>query len=82
MIAYVTVGADGGQILDIRGRVGEGKETVSYRATGRGDATGPMELFLFETANEELAELNGVVAVGIGTLEGTTLTLDVKRIDR
>ncbi len=81
-VDYVTVGADGGQILDIRGRIGEGAETVAYRAIGRGDATGPMELFIFETANEELADLNGAIAAGIGQLEGTTLTVDLKLIER
>ena len=49
---YVTVGADGVQQLEIRARIGTGRDVVSYRAIGRGtDATGPQELLVFETAN-------------------------------
>lgn len=81
-VDYVNVGAEGSQSLDIRGRIGEGRGVIGYRAIGRGDATGPMELLVFETANEDFAHLNNAVAVATGTLDGTSLTLEVSLIER
>ena len=75
------VGADGVQQLEIRARIGEGKETVAYQAIGRGtDATGPQELIVFETANEDLAFLNSAVAVALGGVDGNKLSLTVSLI--
>lgn len=77
----VRVGSDGIQQLEIRARIGEGKETVAYQAIGRGsDATGPQEVLVFETANEELAFLNSAVAVALGGIEGNKLSLTVSLI--
>lgn len=81
-VDYVNVGAEGSQSLDIRGRIGEGRSVISYRAIGRGDATGPMELLVFETANDEFAHLNNAVAVATGTLDGQHLTLEVSLVER
>ena len=81
-VDYVNVGAEGSQALDIRGRIGEGKGVISYRAIGRGDATGPMELLMFETANPDFAHLNNAVAVAVGTLDKTNLTLEVSLVER
>ncbi len=81
-VDYVNVGAEGVQTLDIRGRIGEGKQVVSYRAMGRGDGTGPLELMIFDTADPDLGFLNGAIAVAIGSLEGTALHLDVSLVER
>lgn len=81
-VDYVTIGDDGIQHLDIRGRIGTGKEVVSYRAIGRGDAAGPMELLTFETANDDLAHLNSTVAVAVGSVDGNQLTLEVAAVER
>lgn len=80
-IDYVTITADGIQNLDIRGRIGEGDDVVSYKAVGRGTDAGPRELFMFETANPDLAHLNSAIAIAIGSLDGSTLTLDVDLVD-
>ena len=78
---YVTVGADGVQQLEIRARIGTGRDVVSYRAIGRGtDATGPQELLVFETANESLSFLNSAIGVALGDLEGDQLNLTVSLI--
>jgi len=80
-VDIVRVGADGVQQLEIRGRIGEGKDTVAYQAIGRGtDETGPQELLVFETANEEFAHLNSAVAVALGGIDGNKLSLTVSLI--
>lgn len=80
-VDHVTIGADGLQNLDIRARIGTGKDTVAYRAIGRGsEDTGPQELMTFETANDDLAFLNSAVAVAFGGVDGATLSLTVHLI--
>ena len=80
-VDYVTIGSDGVQHLDIRGRISNGERTIKYSAIGRGtNDTGPMELLVFETADEELADLNATIAVAFGSLEGNTLTLNVEAL--
>ena len=80
-VDHVTVADSGIQSLDIRGRIGTGKEVVAYRAIGRGSDAGPREVFTFETASEELAFLNGAVGVGVGSIDGDQLTLEVSLLD-
>jgi hypothetical protein len=78
---YVTIGADGVQQLDIRARIGSGKDTVAYRAIGRGtNESGPQELLVFETANDDLAYLNTSVGVALGALDGQKLSLTVSLV--
>ena len=79
---YVTVDATGTMQLDIRGRIGSGDDVVGYRAIGRATGDGPLELLVFETANEDLAWLNSAVAVAVGSTEGSTLTLQVSIVER
>lgn len=80
---YVTIGADGVQHLDIRGRISDGARTIKYAAVGRGtNETGPQELLTFETADEDLADLNSTIAVGFGTIDGNQLTLTVEALSR
>lgn len=70
-VDYLTVRTDGNMDLDIRGTIGDKKETVGYRASGVSIAhedrtASPQELITFQTGNEELAWLNSAVAVGLG----------------
>jgi hypothetical protein len=77
----VRIGSDGIQQLEIRARIGEGGDTVAYQAIGRGtDATGPQELLVFETANEDLAFLNSAIAVAVGGMDGNKLSLTVSLV--
>lgn len=85
-VDYVTIRSDGHMDLEIRGTIGEGRETVAYRATGVSvvrskTEAGPQELITFQTGNEDLAWLNTAVAVGMGEgIEGNlTLTVYVVR---
>ncbi len=82
-VDYVTIGADGVQQLEIRGRISNGERTISYRAIGRGtNEFGPQELLTFETADEELSLLNAAIAVAHGTIsDRNQLHLDVSRIE-
>lgn len=78
----ITIGADGVQNLDIVARIGAGKETVGYRAIGRGTQDGgPRELLVFETADPDLAWLNTAVGVALGTVEKNNLDLTVYTVD-
>ncbi|MFT5027476.1 MAG: hypothetical protein ACI9CV_002243 [Ilumatobacter sp.] len=80
-VDIVRVGSDGVQALEIRARIGEGADAVAYQAIGRGsDATGPQELIVFETANEDLAFLNSAIAVALGGIDGNKLSLTVSLI--
>lgn len=71
-VDYVTIRGDGNMDLDIHATIGEKRESVSYQAKGLSivheDRTAsPQELITFQTGNEDLAWLNTVVAVGLGT---------------
>ncbi|MFZ0015241.1 MAG: DUF3237 family protein [Acidimicrobiia bacterium] len=79
---YVTVRSDGNMVLDVRGTIGEKRETVSYTATGVSIANedrsaDPKELIVFSTGNDDLAWLNTEVGVGFGHGEGGRITLDI-----
>ncbi len=76
-IDYVTVRDDGSMELNIRAVLGEGKEAVSYKATGVNPGDQVKELLLFETANEEMAWLNHAVGVALGGVDGDELKLTV-----
>lgn len=82
-VDYAVVRGDGHSNLEIRGRIGEGKDSVWYRAggvAGPGETRGlmfPQEWMLFETAVEELAFLNGALGVAVGKLDGPSLELTV-----
>jgi len=80
-VDYVTVRGDGNMDLDIRGVIGEKRESVAYRAGGVSIAhedktASPQELITFQTGNEDLAWLNSVVGVGLGR-GGSELELSV-----
>ena len=81
-IDYVTVRSDGNMDLEIHATIGEGRETVSYQASGVSIANpdrsaNPKELITFQTGNEDLAWLNDEVAVGFGTGGAGKLALEV-----
>ena len=81
-VDYATVRSDGNLDLDIRGVIGEGRRTVSYRASGvsimksKTEAS-PRELLTFQTSDEELSWLNTAVGVAVGEGKGLDLTLKV-----
>lgn len=81
-VDYATVRADGNLDLQIRGVIGEGRQTVSYQATGvsimqsKTEAL-PRELLTFQTSDEALAWLNTSVGVAVGQGKGLDLTLGV-----
>lgn len=76
-VDYVTVRSDGNNDLRIRARMGSGEDVVSYTASGIGQGPGVQEMLQFETASETFAWLNTVCAVAVGTVDGSSLTLDV-----
>lgn len=81
-VDYVTVRSDGNMVLDIRGVIGEKRESVAYRAIGVSIANpdrsaNPRELLVFETGNEDLSWLNNEVGVAFGTGAGGKLDLEV-----
>lgn len=82
-VDYAVVRGDGHSNLEIRGRIGDGKDSVWYRAGGiaaPGEARGqmlPHEWMLFETADEGLSFLNGALGVAVGILDGPRLELNV-----
>jgi hypothetical protein len=87
-VDYATVRGDGNMDLDIRGVIGEKRESVGYRATGvstmNEDKTADInELITFSTGNEELAWLNDRigVAIGRGGTDGS-LSLDLYLVTR
>lgn len=81
-VDHVTIRSDGHMDLEIRGTIGEKRETVAYRATGVSivhskTSASPQELIIFQTGNEDLAWLNTVIGVGLGSGEGPDLELEV-----
>ncbi len=81
-VDYVTVGKGGIANLDIRARMGEGEDVVSYAASGRMGPEGILEAFTFQTASEKFADLNTAVAVAVGTQDKNKLTLEVFAVKR
>ena len=86
-IDYVTVRADGNMDLQIKGVIGEKRESVAYTAIGVSIANpdqsaDPKELLTFQTGNEDLAWLNDEIGVALGHGEGGKLHLDVYLIKR
>ena len=81
-VDYVTLRPDGNMDLQIRGTIGEKRDTVAYQATGvslgisKTEAR-PQELITFQTGNDDLAWLNDVIGVGLGNGEGLDLSLTV-----
>jgi hypothetical protein len=81
-VDYVTVRSDGNMDLEIRGTIGEKRETVAYRAIGVSIVDSPTqarphELITFQTGNEDLAFLNTSIGVGIGAGESGQLGLTI-----
>ncbi len=79
-VDHVTVRGDGHMDLEIRGTIGEKRETVAYRASGVSLAISqtearPQELLTFQTSNPDLEWLNTVIGVGLG--QGSDGVLDL-----
>jgi hypothetical protein len=84
---HVLIRKDGNAVLDIRARIGEGRDVIWYSATGisrQGDRQGllyPQELILFETGSEDFAYLNITVGVATGAADGGSLELTVYLVE-
>ena len=81
-VDYVTIREDGNMDLDIRGVIGEKRESVAYQARGvsiahEDQSASPKELITFQTGNEEFAWLNNEVAVAFGTGASGKLSLEI-----
>jgi hypothetical protein len=86
-VDYSMVRSDGNMDLDIRGVIGEKRESVAYRAIGistvNPDKSAEInELFTFQTGNEDLAWLNNRIGVAIGHGAGAKLSLEVYLVER
>lgn len=86
-VDYSMVRSDGNMDLDIRGVIGEKRESVAYRAIGvstiNADKSADInELLTFHTGSEDLAWLNDRVGVAIGHGAGGKLTLEIYLIAR
>lgn len=81
-VDYVTVRSDGNMNLEIRGVIGEKRDSVGYKAIGVSIANpdrsaNPRELIVFETGNEQLAWLNNEIGVALGSGGAGKLNLDI-----
>ena len=86
-VDYAVVRADGNMDLDIRGVIGEKRDSVGYRALGvstiNPDQSAEInEVLTFQTGNEELAWLNDRIGVAIGGGAAGNLKLDVYLVAR
>lgn len=86
-VDYATVRSDGNMDLDIRGVIGEKRESVSYRASGVSvvlpDKSAEInELVTFNTGNEDLGWLNDRIGVAVGRGVEGKLSLEVYLVTR
>lgn len=86
-VDYALVRGDGNMDLDIRGVIGEKRDSVGYRAIGLStinpDQSADInELFTFQTGNEDLAWLNNRIGVAIGGGAAGKLKLEVYLVAR
>lgn len=84
---FATVRSDGNMDLDIRGVIGEKRDSVGYRAFGvslvlEDQSAEINELLTFQTGNEDLAWLNDRIGVAIGRGAEGKLTLAVYLVNR
>lgn len=84
---FAVVRADGNMDLEIRGVIGEKRESVGYRASGvsvvKEDKSADInELLTFQTGNEDLSWLNDRIGVAIGRGAEGKLTLEVYLVNR
>ncbi len=78
-VDHLTVGPSGIARIDVHTVIWGDGESVGYRGLGRGGPDGLIEGVVFETSSERLAWMNGAVAVGRGTLDGSSLTVELFR---
>ena len=84
---FAVVRGDGNMDLDIRGVIGEKRDSVGYRATGvsvvQEDQSAEInELLTFHTGNEDLAWLNTRIGVAVGSGAEGKLSLRVYLVTR
>jgi hypothetical protein len=76
-VDHITRGTDGTAAIDVHTVITGDDEVILYRGHGRGGVAGMREGVTFETASEPLAWLNTTVAVGVGSVDGTELTIEL-----
>lgn len=86
-VDYALVRGDGNMDLDIRGVIGEKRDSVGYRAIGvstvNPDQSADInELLTFQTGSEDLAWLNNRIGIAIGAGAAGKLKLDVYLVAR
>lgn len=86
-VDYSLIRVDGNMDLDIRGVIGEKRDSVGYRAIGvstvNPDQSADInELLTFQTGNENLAWLNDRVGVAVGGGAAGQLKLDIYLVAR
>lgn len=84
---FAVVRGDGNMDLDIRGVIGEKRESVGYRAMGvsivnEDQSADINELLTFHTGNEDLAWLNERIAVALGRGAEGKLSLEIYLVTR
>lgn len=86
-VDYATVRSDGNMDLDIRGVIGEKRDSVAYRAFGvstmNSDQSADInEVLTFQTGNEDFGWLNDRIGVALGGGAGGKLRLEVYLVER
>ncbi len=76
-VDHITRGTQGTALIDVHVTVTDGTTTILYRGHGRGSADGIREGVTFETDAAAFAWLNDTLAVGVGAVDGATLTVDL-----
>ena len=76
-VDHITVRVADTAEIDVHVVIEGDDEVVTYRGHGRATAIGVREGVTFETASERLAWLNDAVALGVGTLTGDHLTVEL-----
>jgi hypothetical protein len=76
-IDHITRATDGTAAIDVHTVITGDDETILYRGHGRSGASGMREAVTFETSSERLAWLNTALAVGVGSVDGAELTIEL-----
>lgn len=79
-VDHITRGSHGTAMIDVHVTITDGTTSILYRGHGRGGPGGLREGVTFETDSDEFAWLNDTVAVGTGTLDGATLSIDLFQV--
>jgi hypothetical protein len=76
-IDHITRATDGTAAIDVHTVISGDDETILYRGHGRGGPSGIREGVTFETPSVRLAWLNSTIALGVGSVDGDELTIEL-----